>query len=212
MGKKTHQQEPKVLPPFIIKDLAFGYGHKPLFSGVHLELTQERPTVIYGPSGCGKTSFLKVLSNLAKTWKGEVEGPKKRVLLFQDDLLLDHRDALGNVLLPALPHPQEQDVDRAQEALKLWGLGGKEKLFPHQLSGGMKKRLAMARAWFFQPEVLLLDEPFVNLDFQSRKELWESLFSLPKDFILLIVTHYPDELSLYQTNVYPWEKLFSPEI
>lgn len=192
-----------------VTDLTFGYGRAPLFQAVNLTVTPGRPMVLHGRSGCGKTTLLKCLSGVLQPWRGRVETQRPVGLVFQDDALLFHRDALGNVLLPAMPRYSAADVRRARECLALWGLAEKESAFPHELSGGMRKRLAMARVWFMNPRALLLDEPFVNLDKEARVAMWD-LFFLRLAHIrvpTLIVTHYREEIEQYDVQLCSWSGL-----
>ena len=193
----------------VVNGLSFGYGRTPLFENVSLHVTGSQPVVLSGESGCGKTTLLKTISGLLQPWAGSVSASGGVGLVFQDDALLAHRDALGNVLLPAMPTITEDDVTRARTALALWGLGHREDAFPHELSGGMRKRLAMARAWFLAPRVLLLDEPFVNLDREARAALWELFFLRLSEAgkTALIVTHYREELERFPVTFVAWEQL-----
>jgi NitT/TauT family transport system ATP-binding protein len=196
-------------PRLAVRDLAFGYEREPLFSGLSFTVGPERPLVLSGESGCGKTTLLRCVAGITRPWSGRVERPGRVGLVFQEDALLAHRDALGNVLLPSLPRFDRDDVDRARSCLELWGLGGCEELFPHELSGGMRKRLAMARVWFLRPAALLLDEPFVNLDREARSALWRILFDRLGETRLpaVIVTHYPEELAEFEADTRPWPSL-----
>ena len=179
-----------------ISGLASGYEQEPVFSGIDLEIAPDVPLVLSGESGCGKTTLARSIVGLLPAWRGSISGPDRRALVFQNDALLDHRDAMGNVLLPAMPRPTADDIQAARDALVLWGLAGFDTKYPHELSGGMRKRLAMARAWFYRPEALVLDEPFVNLDREARAVLWETLLRRLADQPVpcLIITHYPEEL------------------
>jgi NitT/TauT family transport system ATP-binding protein len=192
-----------------IRGLTFGYGPDPLFSDVSFTMGSDLPLVLSGESGCGKTTLARCVANLLEPWEGSVRGPERRVLVFQHDALLDHRDALGNVLLPVLPSITPEAIDRANAALGLWGLDQSATRFPHELSGGMRKRLAMARAWFMEPQALILDEPFVNLDREARAVLWETLFTRiaedPRP--CLIITHYPEELAGFKADHVGWSEL-----
>lgn len=192
-----------------IQNLSFGYGRIPLFQNVSLRVEATQPVVLHGESGCGKTTLLKCISGLLHPSNGEVTVSGRVGLVFQDDALLSHRDAIGNVLLPAMPRFQPDDVARARDVLSLWGLGHREGAFPHELSGGMRKRLAMARAWFLAPRVLLLDEPFVNLDREARAALWELFFLRLQEagISALIVTHYREELERFPVKFVAWEQL-----
>jgi ABC-type nitrate/sulfonate/bicarbonate transport system ATPase subunit len=134
--------------------------------------------VILGPGQSGKTTLLRIIAGLEKPTTGEVlldqvkvdkPGPD-RGLVFQSYMLLPWRTVLGNVMLGL----RLQQVDRkvaeetARRYIKLVGLEGFEKSYPHQLSGGMKQRVGIARAYANNPEVMLLDEPFGQLDAQTR--------------------------------------------
>ena len=189
--------------------LAFGYGRGTLFENLSLKVSGEKPLVLSGESGCGKTTLLKCLAGLLPLRQGRITSESPVGLIFQDDALLHHRDALGNVLLSAFPAYHSSDIIRARQALQLWGLGDCENRFPHELSGGMCKRLAMAREWFRNSSVLLLDEPFVNLDREARTALWALLFERldERGIPAIIVTHYPEEVAAYTVDITSWNDL-----
>jgi ABC-type nitrate/sulfonate/bicarbonate transport system ATPase subunit/ABC-type nitrate/sulfonate/bicarbonate transport system permease component len=191
------------------RELRMGFGRRELFSNVSLSVEAGTPLIVSGRSGCGKTTLLKCLTGLYRPWSGTVSAPQRSVLLFQEDALLEHRDALGNVLLPSLPGWSADDSRRARESLKLWGLEGWEHHYPHQLSGGMRKRLAMARAWYFRADAIMLDEPFINLDREARQALWERFFSLhaAEPIPAIIITHYPEEVEGSPGRHLSWEEL-----
>ncbi len=192
-----------------VDEIEFGYEDKALFSGLSFRLEPGKPLVLSGRSGCGKTTLLKCAAGLLKPWTGSVSRPDTVGFVFQEDALLAHRDALGNVLLPSMPHPSLDAIADARDSLLLWGLADSAHLFPHELSGGMRKRLAIARAWHLGGRVILLDEPFINLDREARSALWEHLFfRLAEDKVAaLIVTHYPEELAAYKAERFTWGDL-----
>ncbi len=200
--------EHRVAPHLEVRGLTFGYRRTPLFADLDLSVTADRPMVVYGESGCGKTTLLKCVAGIVRPWSGSVrvDGGDAPGLIFQEDALLQHRDALGNVLLPSMPRIAPRDVRRARACLEQWGLSASERAFPHQLSGGMRKRLAMARAWYHGAAVLLLDEPFVNLDREARRALWQVLFRRlhERRVAALIITHYPEELEGYDVELRAW--------
>ncbi len=195
-----------------VSKLSMGFDGSPIFSGIDLTVDAEKPLIISGPSGCGKTTLLKGIVGLFSPMGGRVDAPKRTVLLFQEDLLLDHRDALGNVLLPVFPGWNTGEVERARKILSLWGLEGWEGHYPHELSGGMRKRLAMARAWFYGADALLMDEPFINLDREARQALWQRFFDLHAESPVptIIITHYPEELENAPGRLIHWEQLIRP--
>jgi ABC-type nitrate/sulfonate/bicarbonate transport system ATPase subunit len=202
---------PPVSQTLEARNISFGYKNHKIFENFSLRLEPGKPLVLYGPSGCGKTTLLKTLSGLLEPSQGEVDRPERTILLFQEDALLDHRDAIGNVLLPFLPKFGLENLDAARTQLRQWGLEGHEHAFMHELSGGMKKRLSMARAWNFQPECLLLDEPFVNLDLESRSLLWNKFFEMLPQIPCLIITHYPEELENFPVEIVEWSDLTNPQ-
>jgi NitT/TauT family transport system ATP-binding protein/sulfonate transport system ATP-binding protein len=134
--------------------------------------------VILGPGQSGKTTLLRIIAGLEKPTTGEVyldgalvnkPGPD-RGLVFQSYMLLPWRTVRGNVAMgPRMRGAHQKEADEiAQKYIDLVGLNGFEKHYPHQLSGGMKQRVGIARAYANNPEVMLLDEPFGQLDAQTR--------------------------------------------
>lgn len=162
---------------------------------------------IVGPSGCGKTTLFKCLSGLMKPSSGqsrvngiETVGPRKEVsMVFQEYTrsLLPWLNNLQNVMLPlrnkAMTKTERKDA--ARRALTSVGLADSLTKYPWQLSGGMQQRVAIARGLAYQPEILLLDEPFASVDAQTRAELEDLVLSLREriDVTLLLITHDIDE-------------------
>ncbi|GAB7192827.1 ABC transporter ATP-binding protein [Kineococcus sp. NUM-3379] len=143
---------------------------------------------LVGPSGCGKSTLLDLLGGLTAPTSGQilldgepVTGPGlDRGIVFQQYALLPWRTAQGNVelALEARKLPRRERAGRAREFLRLVGLDGFEKRYPHELSGGMKQRVAIARSLALDPEVLLMDEPFAALDAQTRESLQQELLRI----------------------------------
>ena len=173
-----------------------------------IELNSGEFVSIVGPSGCGKSTFLNVLLGLLKPDLGELEiGGKKitgpgveRAMVFQEFGLLPWRTVLANVELgPELKGESvAQCRPRAQELINLVGLTGFEGHFPHELSGGMKQRVGLARALATDPEVLLMDEPFAALDAQTRDLMQAELLQIwdKHKKTVLFVTHSIEEAGL----------------
>ena len=173
---------------------------------------------IIGPSGCGKSTLLKILAGFEKPTSGNcaiggtpVAGPKPAVgMVFQEYALLPWKTAYENMELGliyrGIPKPKREAI--VAEYVELVGLKGFEKHYPHELSGGMKQRCALARTLANDPAVLLMDEPFGALDAQTRELLQEQLLKIWGEARLgesrktvLFVTHSIDEAILLADKI-----------
>ncbi len=161
---------------------------------------------IVGPSGCGKSTLLRIIAGLLDPTEGSVEKPNSSLgaFVFQDAALLPWRNVEKNAeLLMELEDgfSKKDRISRVSSALKQVGLEGFEKSFPHQLSGGMKMRLSLARALVLRPDYLLLDEPLSAVDELTRELLQEEIHSLWKEekFTAILVTHNVEE-AVYLSN------------
>ncbi len=168
---------------------------------------------IVGPTGCGKSTTLGLVSGLAQPQGGTVTlfdapvtGVDRRVgFVFQQDAVFPWRDVLGNVMAGPLFRgvPRAKAEAEARDWIARVGLTGFEQHHPHQLSGGMRKRVALAQTFINKPEVLLMDEPFSALDVQTRELMQEELLSLwtQSGAAVLFVTHDLDEAILLADRV-----------
>ncbi|WP_037610026.1 ABC transporter ATP-binding protein [Streptacidiphilus rugosus] len=173
--------------------------------GIDLEVAAGEFLVVVGPSGCGKSTLLDLAAGLARPTSGrilldgrEVTGPGlDRGIVFQQYALLPWRTAQGNVEfgLEATGVPRRQRAARAREYLELVGLSGFEDRHPHELSGGMRQRVAIARSLAYDPDVLLMDEPFAALDAQTRESLQDELLRVWRHTgkTVVFITHGIDE-------------------
>ena len=192
---------------------------------INLQVKQGEFIAIVGPSGCGKSTFMKLTTGLKKPSRGEiyvdgqpVNGPLKiSGMAFQSPSLLPWRTTLDNVLLPLeivepyRTHFKEKKAEyeaRAIDLLKTVGLGGYERKFPWELSGGMQQRASICRALIHEPKMLLLDEPFGALDAFTREELWCTLRDLHamQQFNVILVTHDLRESVFLADTVYVMSK------
>jgi NitT/TauT family transport system ATP-binding protein len=168
---------------------------------VDLDVAKGEFVSIIGPSGCGKSTLLMIVAGLASQSAGrvrigaaEVHRPYTELgIVFQQDALLDWRSVLRNVLLQAqIRHLGSPEMTaRARELLGLVGLDGFERMYPHELSGGMRQRVAICRALLHRPALLLMDEPFGALDALTRDQLNVDLLRLwsGEGMTVLFVTH-----------------------
>jgi NitT/TauT family transport system ATP-binding protein len=168
---------------------------------------------IVGPTGCGKSTTLGLIAGLAKPQGGEVtlfdapvDGVDRRVgFVFQQDAVFPWRNVLGNVMAGPLFRgvPRDKAEATARDWINRVGLKGFEDHHPHQLSGGMRKRVALAQTFINNPQVLLMDEPFSALDVQTRELMQEELLQLwaQAKSAVLFVTHDLDEAILLADRV-----------
>ena len=168
--------------------------------------------VLIGPSGCGKTTLLRAVAGLEPVAAGEIKlsgtvvgsagqslPPEQRRIgmVFQDYALFPHLDVAHNVGFGIHHLPRPERKARVAEVLALVGLDGSQQRFPHELSGGQQQRVALARALAPRPQLLLLDEPFSNLDVDLRERLAQEVRGILKDTgtTALFVTH--DQLEAF---------------
>lgn len=182
-----------------------GGGTLVAVEGVDLRIAEGRILTILGPSGCGKSTLLNMLAGIYHPNEGEVRyrgEPVSRLNLktgymTQNDHLLPWRTVLGNVRAPydIAGMPRSEATRKSMDLIELVGLRGFENAYPSQVSGGMRKRTSLARLLAYDPETLLLDEPFVALDAQLRLAMQAELRSLARRFgkTVLFVTHDVDE-------------------
>jgi NitT/TauT family transport system ATP-binding protein len=171
-----------------IEGIGHWFGDVQALSDVSLEVEAGTFVCFVGPSGCGKTTLLRILNGLITPSDGEVRVAERRVstpppgmsMVFQEHNLLPWRRALGNVEygLELDGVAKRERRERAKEALARVGLAGFERAYPHQLSGGMRQRVGLARAWALDPAILLMDEPFGSLDAQTRERMQEQLLAM----------------------------------
>ncbi len=174
-------------------------------SDISVDVHSGQFLVLVGPSGCGKSTLLDLLAGLSQPTSGEVlldgrpvAGPGlDRGVVFQQYALFPWRTAQANVEfgLEGKGIPRRARRDRARQFLDLVGLSGFADRYPHELSGGMKQRVAIARSLAFDPDVLLMDEPFAALDAQTRDGLQDELLRIWERTgkTIVFITHGIDE-------------------
>ncbi|QTA79393.1 putative ABC transporter, ATP-binding protein [Desulfonema limicola] len=189
-----------------------GFGRTRALSEISLEAGQKEILALVGPSGCGKTTLLRIIAGFERPDKGKVlinsrevskpdyimEPYKRKIsMIFQDLALWPHMSAQAHIMF-ALENDgmsKKERLLKSREILKSVNLNGHEKRRPHQLSGGEKQRLAIARAIASSSEYLLMDEPFSNLDIFIKDELQKLIVGI-KNLLhtgIIYVTHNIDE-------------------
>lgn len=206
MAEPLHRQRQgavlgPVHPALVFGGVSHAFGKVKVLDGINLGIERGSFTALIGPSGCGKTTLLNLAAGLAQPDAGAVYYEGDRILkpntragyLTQDDALLPWRDVLGNVALPLeiKGMGRSERFARARDIIGKVGLSRFEHHRPSQLSGGMRKRVSLARTLIYRPETLLLDEPFGALDAQTRLLMQKQLLDLCRELQLtvLLVTH-----------------------
>jgi len=182
------------------------FSSVPALARISLTVGDGEFVALLGPSGCGKSSLLRIVAQLLHPTAGSVEisssagsddGRPKTALVFQEYALFPWRTVLDNVAFPLEMRAMQrrEALTRAADVLKRVGLQSFARAYPHQLSGGMRQRVGIARALAAEPEVLLMDEPFGALDAQTRTVLQEELLRVweSERKTVLYVTHSIDE-------------------
>ena len=172
--------------------VSFRYGPKEILSDFSLTLPGSGVTVLRGPSGCGKTTLLRLLAGLERPASGRITGvsPGETAFLFQENRLLPWR-TVEQHLTDVLPRDRRRE---AEGWLALTELSGEEQAYPDALSGGMERRLALARCLALGGTLYLLDEPFAGVDPQRAARIMEGLKRLPVP--VLLTSHESNILSL----------------
>ena len=176
-----------------VKNISKHFDEVQALSEVNLDIAAGEFITIVGPSGCGKSTLLRIIAGITSPSNGTTEKPNKGAFVFQDAALLPWRTVQKNVEL-LMELEKVDNVERkhkAEQALEQVGLTGFEERYPHELSGGMKMRLSLARSLVLKPEYLLLDEPLSAVDELTREVLQEEIHELWKKekFTAILVTH-----------------------
>ena len=174
----------------VLNDITVNFGEKTVLENLSAAFEDGKKYAVMGQSGCGKTTILNVISGLIKAKSGNVQNTvgNKISYVFQEPRLYDWMNVTENVSIVS-PLPKKKAYERAKEILASLGLEDSLDLFPAELSGGMKQRVSIARAIAYEPDILLLDEPFKALDEEMKKSVAEYLFSVMVGKTVIMVTH-----------------------
>ncbi|MGK0674734.1 MAG: ABC transporter ATP-binding protein [Halothiobacillaceae bacterium] len=189
-----------------VVELAYRYSDKPLLEGVNFTLDEGEIGCLLGPSGCGKTTVLRLIAGFEAPTAGRIRlggqvvsqpgavlPPEQRAIgmVFQDYALFPHLTVAQNIAFGLGHLHRESRQQRVRDMLDTVGLAGRDRAYPHELSGGQQQRVALARALAPHPKLLLLDEPFSNLDVDLREKLALEVREILKreGITALMVTH-----------------------
>ena len=195
------------VPAILTKSLTKQYANLTALNSFDLEVAQGSIFGLLGPNGAGKTTLIRILTTLMRQSSGEVfidgldirtEGRRIRSMIgvvSQENSLDRYLTARENLVLHARLHGMDRKTynRRIDELLELMGLSARQKDFPDTFSGGMQRRLVVARALLHQPQLLFLDEPTTGLVPQSRRAVWDYIRSLAGSMTIFLTTHYLEE-------------------
>ncbi|MEX2236799.1 MAG: ABC transporter ATP-binding protein [Dehalococcoidia bacterium] len=205
-------------PVIALRGVSKRYGDLLAVNSVDFDVAGGEILALLGPSGCGKTTTLRLIAGFEEPDAGEIwlqdeavagggswRPPERREIgvVFQDFALFPHLSVAGNTRFGLQNLPRRQRSQRVAEVLEMVGLGGLEDRYPHQLSGGQQQRVALARALAPQPALLLLDEPFSNLDAEMRVDVRLEVRQILKDLgtTVVFVTHDQEEAFVFADRV-----------
>lgn len=175
---------------FAISNLSKKYARTNVLDHLDLTLPEKGIIGLFGPSGCGKTTLLHILAGLVHADSGNIDGilPDQVSMVFQEDRLLPWMTAANNLNLAF------SDVEKTRLWLTRMQLLEAQDVYPDELSGGMKRRLALARGLGFPAKLLLLDEPFKGLDLHLKNRIYPFVRQIAEEQLVLLVTHDPGEI------------------
>ncbi len=187
-----------------LKRVCFAYKNKVVYDDLNLSIPENKITCVLGPSGCGKTTLLNIIGGVLP-FNGIIEGKGTVAYIFQQPCLIPSMSVEKNVefVLKNVTKNKKERKNKVKEILKAVGLTDAADSYPKQLSGGMAQRVSLARAFCYPADVLLMDEPFKELDISLKKQIY-SLFSelygkSPKTTVF--VTHDIEESLIFGDKI-----------
>lgn len=195
-----------IVPMLKVENLRKSFGSLSVIDDLSFEVGAGERLLVLAASGSGKTTLLKILAGLMTSDKGKFtfQGVKNPVLLFQEARLFPHLTVLENILLPLTVHsqiPSREKQERISEWLNKLNLFAFKEIYPHHLSGGMKRKVSLLRAFITDPDFLLLDEPFQSLDADSKQTILTEILPAYANVPILFTTHDLMEIPLLATSI-----------
>lgn len=189
-----------------VKNLYKSYDNQVVLEDLSCSFSSGTIHCIMGESGKGKTTLLRILMGLEKADSGQVVGLNNRKIraVFQENRLLEENTVMDNIMF-VIPHSDDKVRDKVRIACDEVGLAGNENKLVKELSGGMKRRVAILRAFLSDFDVLLLDEPLKGLDSDNKKKVVRFMKSVlkrkEKEHIVIMVTHDKEDVKLVEGSV-----------
>jgi len=177
------------------------YDNLLVLDNIQLNIKKGKNSVIIGPSGCGKTTLLNIISGIDNNYEGSVKKEFTKIgYVFQEDRLLNWKDVRGNIQIVK----KNQNFEYMKHILKILEIENLINQKVTNLSGGQRQRVSIARAFYYDPEIILLDEPFKSLDIYLKKRIYEDILKLKMETgkTLVMVTHDIREALLLADNIF----------
>lgn len=189
-----------------VKDIVKKYGKLEVLDGVSMKFQRNKITCILGPSGCGKTTLVNIIGGLLEKDSGQVVGFQKEDIsfVFQEDRLIPWKNVKHNIAFVLKDKIEKKAIEKiVDDYLKLVDLEEFKYYYPKQLSGGMRQRISILRAFVYPSTVLIMDEPFKSLDINSKKTAIEFILNLRKlkNKTCILITHDIDEALTLGDNI-----------
>lgn len=195
-----------------IKNLDYSFGNTKILKNINISVNKNEVVSIIGSSGVGKTTLFNLIAGILDLQNGSIEiynskdYKNKVAYMLQKDLLFEHKTILDNIILPLIINKvqKKEAVLEAEKILKIFNLFEYKDMYPKELSGGMRQRIALIRTYMFKRDIFLLDEAFSALDAITKRELHKWYLKLVKDFDLttILITHDVEEAVLLSNKIY----------
>ncbi len=186
-----------------IKNVSVSYDGNSVIKSLSLHIGKGEKIALMGPSGCGKTSLINAVAGLVRPEKGSVKLDGRVSCVFQEPRLLPWLSALENINV--VLSDSSETLPEARKWLEAVGLGGDADKLPHELSGGMRQRVSIARALAYGGDILLLDEPLKGMDTDTEASIAELIRSAAEDKTLILVTHDETEARAFADKIYRYK-------
>lgn len=195
-----------------IKNLDYSFGNTKILKNINISVNKNEVVSIIGSSGVGKTTLFNLIAGILDLQNGNIEiynskdYKNKVAYMLQKDLLFEHKTILDNIILPLIINKvqKKEAILEAEKILKIFNLFEYKDMYPKELSGGMRQRIALIRTYMFKRDIFLLDEAFSALDAITKRELHKWYLKLVKDFDLttILITHDVEEAVLLSNKIY----------
>lgn len=187
-----------------ISNLKKTFNDNIIFNGLNVEFRDNEINCILGPSGVGKTTLFNILTKIESYDYGSITGTEKKRMayVFQEDRLLEWKNVYENI---AFVIADEKDIrKRVEKVIQMVKLSGYEEYYPNELSGGMRQRVSLARAFVYNPQLLFLDEPFKGLDIALKEDIMKDFYEQwdKEKYSVIMATHDIEEAILLAQKIF----------